>query len=252
VALASWSSSMKTYGLDTGTTHNELVSLDGKRLTREKPVQAFKDHTGPVNDAKLAARAQAIADELDSRRLHPLGIDAPVALAVAGDCRPWERLARGFKTPASLDQRLRRGSRQQQAWHKLARLWSRVAFILTQQHGWRLWQGKKLPKRAKVLVEVYPRMSWLALAAFARITIAEPYGRTGCKDSILDGLGLEWTGSRNVHARDAAVCAITARAVLEHQAGYLGQPVQIDKTHRVLRGGGIAIPGLGAPAMTGD
>jgi hypothetical protein len=61
------------------------------------------------------------------------------------------------------------------------------------------------------------------------------------RDAVLAQLHLTCQQDRfNLHARDAAVCAITAQAVLEGRAGFFGEPVE-GGSGRSLRGGGIAV-----------
>jgi hypothetical protein len=124
----------------------------------------------------------------------------------------------------------------------MARVWTEVTHLLTSKHQWELWHGERVSGTPKLLIEVYPRMSWLSLAAFRRVQVRESWKRVGSRDSVLRHLGLTWAEKRpNRHARDAAVCAITVQTVMNNAAGFLGEDVTVTELP-ALRGGGIAIP----------
>ncbi|MFH1922776.1 MAG: DUF429 domain-containing protein, partial [Planctomycetota bacterium] len=94
-----------------------------------------------------------------------------------------------------------------------------------------------------LIVEVYPRLSWLSLAAFEGIPIESPWRQVAARDRILEDLGMCWQGKRpgGSHVRDAAICAVTAQRVLEGRAGYLGESIQ-ETNQPAFSGGGIAVP----------
>ena len=246
---------MKTYGLDVGTSHNALVELDGNTL-RAIPILASLP-TGLANasswaSATWANHSKAIAAEIVNRSLFPIGIDAALSLAKAGDARPWETVARGFHTPSSLSPLPQSGSAQQRGWWILARLWSGVLGDLARSYGARLWDGWKLSSSQEVplIVEVYPRMSWIALSAAIPNAVTTSYGAASTKQGILAGLGLAWgSPKKNDHHRDAAVCAATVQSVLNGSAGFLGEPVVVGTP---CRGGGIAIPWVLPPPGSGS
>lgn len=239
---------MTVYGLDSGTANNELVGLNSTTLRRLGSLDAFDAGRLPSaietwDAAQWTELAQQVANELDTKGFFPLGVDAALSHAVTGDCRGWEAMAGGFSTPGCLDPLpLDRGSEQQKLWVKTARLWTEVAFWLVTDHGWTLWSGEPVEqKNSRLLVEVYPRLSWLVMAGFTRAPIAYRWREVACRDGILSHLGLAWEGRRpNAHVRDAAMCAITAQRVMEGHAGFLGEPLQVRT--RSFAGGGVALP----------
>jgi hypothetical protein len=236
------------YGIDTGTANNALVRLAGTTLTSLLPIKALPgggipDEAEQWPTQRWCELARAVSAELDQRELFPLGVDAALTLACEPPCRTWEMWARAFATPASLDPLpIDQGSRQQRRWVRMARLWTEVTHLLTSQYQWKLWRGEKVSGAPRLLIEVYPRMSWLSLAAFRGVQVRESWKRVGSRDSVLRHLNLTWAGSRpNRHARDAAVCALTVQAVMNNAAGFLGEDVTVSQLS-ALRGGGIAIP----------
>ena len=242
---------MPAFGIDTGTANNEIVKLDGGRLSREEPLRDLPEGRLPEGEEgwttdRWSQLAGAVAGEINERDLHPLGVDAALAVATASPCRYWEKLARGFETPPTLDPLpIERGSRQQKGWVMMARLWTEVTYLLVTQHGWTLWCGESFDPSTKLIVEVYPRLSWLTVAAFHDhgIPIESPWRQVAARDRILEHLGLSWQGRRpgGPHTRDAAICAVTVQRVIDGRAGYLGEPIQ-HTSQPPFSGGGVAVP----------
>jgi hypothetical protein len=239
---------MATFGIDTGTKNNILVRLEGNQWSIQPALQALPaggipDDSVRWNAPRWTALAEVVASELSERELFPLGVDAALTVARQSDSRWWEEWVGGIYTPSTLEKlSLDVGQAQQRYWMIMARLWTEVTFILTTELGWTIWEGQSVQPEIKVIVEVYPRMSWIGLAAFRGVRVQDSWKRVGSRDAVLGQLNLTCQQDLfNLHARDAAVCAITAQAVLEGRAGFFGEPVEIGGG-RSLRGGGIALP----------
>ena len=89
------------YGIQAGSSGdgdaNHVIKLQGKRLVDDGPLEALADgiRLGPKSSAaEWTKLATAVADELDKRSVHPLGIDAPLTLSEEGtkSGRPFEGL----------------------------------------------------------------------------------------------------------------------------------------------------------------
>jgi hypothetical protein len=244
---------MYGYGIHTTISGdgggNEALKIQGRRLLYEGPLASL---AGGVELDKGSAPAQwrelatAVARELDERGLHPLGLDSPLSLADPGSGgrgRPFESGVQApFKTPESFDGDWPGGASK--TFLKLARLWTEVAYLLVTEHGWTFWAGQARTLGTKILVEVYPRISWATLAAASGTPVDQPYSRVALRDSILEGLQLSGPRKRQLtkDLRDAAVCAVTASNVVARGGGFLGRGVEADKKKRALVGGGIALP----------
>jgi hypothetical protein len=228
---------MRAYGIDAGTRNNPIVVLEGDQLATLDPLAAL---VGGPAECRWTDTADALVEEIEARSLFPLGVDAALSAARGGDARPWESIARGFNTPALLDPLPSGGSKQSKNWWQMARLWTRVACMLVRDHGWTLWEGRPATS-SKLIVEVYPRMSCISLAAALKTPIESSWSRVGLRDAVLGACGLRWDRKPgDKHVRDAAICALTISKVLANHAGFLGEPLTSDGD--LLRGGGIALP----------
>lgn len=245
---------MYGYGIhastSTGNGGNEALKLQGRRLLYEGVLASLEgglDLDPGAPPAEWRRLATAVARELDQRGLHPLGIDSPLTLADPGSGgrgRPFESLVQApFKTPEGFDPWPSGASK---TFLQLARLWTEVAYLLVTEHGWSLWTGQSRTLGTKVLVEVYPRISWATLAAAVGTPVDQPYSRVALRDAILEGLRLSSPRKRQLtkELRDAAVCAVTAGNAIGRGGGFLGRGVERNKKLRALVGGGIALPWL--------
>ena len=231
---------MVTYGIDAGTANNALVSLGGSELRRLE----FETRLRPPPEDDWRSQARELAAELAAQRIYPLGVDAALSLARPPDLsRPWETWMNGFKTPSSVPSRPDGGSEQQLHWWRLARWWTAVAHTLAKEHEYEIWTGGEVSAGARLLVEVYPRVSWVGLAAGTSHAIDSIYksGTVAWRDEVIAALDLHWnTRKKGTHDRDAAICAVTVRQVLRGKARFFGQKVSDAGSHWI--GGGIAIP----------
>ena len=87
-----------------------------------------------------------------------------------------------FKTPEDFDAWPSGASK---TFLKLARLWTEVAYLLVTEHDWSRLGRPGPDPGLKILVEVYPRISWATLAAATGTPIDQPYSRVALRDSIL-------------------------------------------------------------------
>ncbi len=231
---------MITYGIDAGNSNNSLVRLQGRQLRR----LSLKAPVRPPEAPDCRPDANRLAAELAGSNITPLGVDAALTLARSpAVARPWESWLRGFKTPSSVEPLPAGGSNQQQHWWRLTRWWTNLAHILVTAHEYTIWAGGDLPANGRLLIEVYPRVSWTSLAAEISHPIKSIYtsGAVAWRDEVLTALELEWTSPKaGTHDRDAAICAVTARQVVRGKAMFFGQEVSDAGTH--CAGGGIAIP----------
>lgn len=245
---------MYGYGIhasvSAGGGGNEALKLQGRRLLYEGPLASLEggvdlDRSTPAADWRRLATA--VAKEIDQRGLHPLGIDSPLSLADPGSGgrgRPFESVVQApFKTPEAFEPWPGGASK---TFLQLARLWTEVAYLLVTEHEWTLWTGQTRTLGTKVLVEVYPRVSWATLAAAVGTPIDQPYSRVALRDAILNDLGVSAPQKRQLtkDLRDAAICAVTASNAVGRGGGFLGRAAEPDKKHRALVGGGIALPWL--------
>lgn len=242
---------MYGYGVHASVSaSNDTVKVQGRRLLYEGPLTSLEG--GVELDQGATAEqwtklARAVAKELDGRGLHPLGVDTPLTLADPGSSgrgRPFESLIQvPFKTPESFDPW---PSGASASFLLLTRLWSEIAYLLVTEHDWTLWNGQARTLGTKVLVEVYPRISWATLAAATGQPIDEPFSRVALRDAILEGLRISGPTKRQLtkDLRDAGICAITAGNAIARGAGYLGREIEPDRKLRALVGGGIALPWL--------
>lgn len=228
---------------------NQMIKIQGRRLLHSGPLQSLArglDLDGSSPPREWSRAAAAVAEELEDRGLHPLGVDAPLSLADRGSDggRPFESLVQtAFKTPESFDPWPGGSSK---SFLVLARLWTEVAYSLVTEHGWTLWTGQSASTGSRLLVEVYPRASWTTLAAARGVPVEERYPRVAVRDAVIDGIGLSVQEDRPLtkDLRDAAVCAVTTSNVVARGAGFLGRPAETDPKRRALVGGGIAVPWL--------
>lgn len=228
---------------------NQVIKIQGRRLLHSGPLRTVADGLeldGSSRAKEWSRAAAAVAEELEDRGLHPLGVDAPLSLAERGSDggRPFESLVQtAFKTPASFDPWPEVGSKP---FLVLARLWTEVAYTLVTKHGWTLWTGQTASTGSRLLVEVYPRAAWTALAAARGVPVEERYPRVAVRDAVIEGIGLSVQEDRPLtkDLRDAAVCAVTTSNVVARGAGFLGRSAEPDPKRRALVGGGIALPWL--------
>jgi len=229
---------------------NEALKLQGRRLLYEGPLASLQggvdlDGSSPAADWRRLAKA--VAEEIDRRGLHPLGVDSPLTLADPGSGgrgRPFESLVQApFKTPEAFDPWPSGASK---TFLQLARLWTEVAYLLVTEHEWTLWTGQSRTLGTKVLVEVYPRVSWATLAAAVGTPIDQPYSRVALRDAILEDLRISGPRKRQLtkDLRDGAICAVTASNAVGRGGGFLGRGAEPNKKLRALVGGGIALPWL--------
>lgn len=245
---------MYGYGIhassSAGGGGNEAIKIQGKRALYAGPLAALEG--GVDLDAGAAPRewtrlAQAVASELDHRGLHPLGVDSPLTLADPGSGgrgRPFESLVQApFKTPESFDPWPGGASK---SFLQLARLWTEIAYLLVTEHDWSLWTGQSRTLGTKVLIEVYPRLSWATLAAATGTAVDQPYSRVAMRDAILQGLQISGPHKRQLtrDLRDGVMCAVTASNAIGHGGGFLGRDAEPVARRRALVGGGIAVPWL--------
>lgn len=245
---------MYGYGINAGTSsdgdYNRVVKLQGRRLLDDGALESLAG--GLTLDGKSSASewtdlAAAVADELESRSVYPLGVAAPLTLSEIGtrSGRPFESLVRTpFRTPSTFE--AWPGKVDDSQLH-LTRLWTEVAWILTQERKWTLWVGEGHTLGTKVIVEVYPRQAWTSLMASRRAPVLKQYGRSvQVRDDALEALQLRFVDRDRPtkELRDAAVSAATVGKVITRTAGYLGKPVEQAEGERALRGGGIAVPWL--------
>lgn len=236
--------------ISAGGGGNEALKLQGRRLLYEGALASLEggvelDQGSPP--AQWRRLADAVARELDQRGLHPLGVDSPLTLADPGSGgrgRPFESLVQAaFKTPETFDPWPGGASK---SFLQLARLWTEVAYVLVTEYGWSLWTGQTRTLGTKVLVEVYPRISWATLAAAVGTPVDQPYSRVALRDAILEGLQLSAPRKRQLtrELRDAAVCAVTASNAVGRGGGFLGRDAEPDRKLGALVGGGVALPWL--------
>lgn len=244
---------MYGYGIHTALSDdggsNHVMKIQGKRLLYVGPLESLagKLRLGKTSKPeRWTEKAAAVAEELDDRGLHPLGVDSPltVALPAAEGGRAFESLVQtAFKTPDGFDPWPGGASK---SFLVLARLWTEVAYLLVAKHDWTLWTGQQRTTGTKLLVEVYPRASWTSLAAAVMAPVEERYPRVAVRDTVIEGVGLRPPDDRPLtrDLRDAAICAVTTSNVVSRGAGFLGRDAERDTRRRVLVGGGIAVPWL--------
>ncbi|MGD2115771.1 MAG: hypothetical protein PVG07_11995 [Acidobacteriota bacterium] len=245
---------MYGYGIDAGVSDdgncNRVIKLQGRRLLEGGGLQSLKGGVSLDGSSKNPAwskLAREVAAELDDRGIHPVGVDCPLTLAVpgAGRGRPFENLVQApIPTPADFES-WPSGSSASRA--VLARLWSQVARILVDDHGWTLWAGEQRIVGSKLLVEVFTRTTWTALAAARRVPVLKEYSRSvQLRDDVLEALGVAFPGDvrLNESLRDGAACAITAGKVATRTAGFLGTELEEHPKLPAFTGGGIAVPWL--------
>lgn len=243
------------YGIQAGSSGdgdaNHVIKLQGKRLIDDGPLEALAGgiSLGPKSSAaEWTKLAQAVADELDSRSVHPLGIDAPLTLSEEGtrSGRPFEGLVQApFRTPSTFDPWPKKSSSGD--WLLVARLWTEVAYVLVEQKDWTLWSGEGHTFGTKIMAEVYPRVAWTTLAACMGQQVLKHYGRSvQVRDDTLAAMSLFFANRDrpNNELRDAAVCAATVGKVTTRTSGFLGKPLEAAPKERAFRGGGIAVPWL--------
>lgn len=245
---------MYGYGIDAGVADdgnsNRVVRLQGRRLLEDGALKPLTD--GIPLDASATPRewtelARELAGELDERGIHPVGVNAPLTLATpgAGRGRPFENLVQApTSTPADFDE-WPSGTAAPRA--LLARLWSETARLLVERHNWTLWAGEQRIVGSKLLVEVFTRTTWTALAAASRVPVVKEYSRSvQLRDDVLEVLGVAFPSDvrLNEELRDAAVCAITAGKVPTGTAGFLGTELEDHPSLPTFIGGGIAVPWL--------
>jgi hypothetical protein len=234
----------KAYGLDCGTIHNRLVSLEKGQVEHLDPIGALDNCLEGCEvwvSSDWSALAELIANEIVERNLFTIGIDCALTRARTGDNRPWEKISKGFNTPASFDPWPVGGSVQQQNWWKMSRLWTEVTWCLVMNHRYTLFQGESL-ETERLIVEVYPRLSWLCYAASRRIACAISFDLMQARDDIVRGVGINVPPRWNRHDRDATICAMTAICARAGRTGFLGEGALQDAGSKSFRGGGIAVP----------
>ena len=244
---------MYGYGISAGLSEdrdqNQIVKLQGRRIIVEGGLESLAggvalDGSSPMK--KWSALTKALADELDSRGIYPLAVDCALSLPVdsSTDGRPFENLVQTpFKTPAGF----KPWPKGPEHWLVLARLWTEVAFRLVGEHGWTLWTGQRRISGSKILLEVYPRLSWATVSASLHVPVEKEYSRSvEVRDRTLEALDLTLSGRDRLNddLRDAAICAVTASKVATRTAGFLGVPAEPNAMRRALVGGGIAVPWL--------
>jgi hypothetical protein len=246
---------MYGYGIhasaSAGGGGNEAIKIQGKRALYAGPLASLEggvDLGAATLPREWSRLAKAVAVELDERGLHPLGVDSPLTLADPGSGgrgRPFESLVQApFKTPGSFDPWPSGASK---TFLQLARLWTEVAYVLVTEHDWSLWTGQTRTLGTKVLIEVYPRLSWATLAAATGTPVDEPYSRVALRDAILEGLelsGPSYKRQLTKDLRDAVVCAVTASNAVGRGGGFLGRDAEPAPKCRALVGGGIGVPWL--------
>lgn len=234
----------KSYGLDCGTVHNRLVSLYEGQVKKLDPISALGHSLEGCevwSPFKWSELAECVATEIVDRNLFTIGIDCALTRTTTGNSRPWEKIAKGFYTPDSFTPWPGGGSLQQQNWWKMVRLWTEVTWYLVSNHRYVLFQSGVL-ECERLLVEVYPRLSWLCYAASRQIPFDISFDRMQARDNIIRAIGINAPKSWNRHDRDATICAQTALCARAGRAGFLGQPAFRDAANKTLKGGGIAIP----------
>lgn len=243
---------MYGYGIDAGVSDdghsNRIIKLQGRRLLDGGPLRTLEQgisldaSSGNAAWTKLAKR---VAAELEDRGVHPVGVSAPLTLATPGTGRgrPFENLVQApIPTPAQFDD-WPSGTSAVRA--ILARLWSQVAHLLVSEHGWTLWSGEQRIVGSKLLVEVFPRMTWASLAAARRVPVLKEYSRSvQLRDDVLSDLGIGFQSDirMNESLREAAGCAVTVGKVTTRTAGYLGTELDDHPSLPAFTGGGIAVP----------
>lgn len=243
---------MYGYGIDAGVSRgghsNRIIKLQGRRLLDGGHVHTLEGGV-PLGQSSGAATwtklAKQVATELEERGVHPLGVSAPLTLATPGTGRgrPFENLVQApIPTPADF-KAWPSGSSAARA--TLARLWSQVAHLLVSDHGWTLWSGEQRIVGSKLLVEVFPRMTWTTLAAARRVPVGKEYSRSvQLRDDVLQavGVGFQAEVRLNESLREAAACAVTVGKVATRTAGYLGTELDDHPTLPAFTGGGVAVP----------
>jgi len=240
------------YGIDAGVSDdghsNRIIKLQGRRLLEGGRLHTVKGGI-PLDESSGSAAwtklAKAVAEELEERSVHPLGISAPLTLATPGTGRgrPFENLIQApIPTPADFET-WPSGTSTTRA--ILARLWTQVAHLLVTKHGWTLWSGEQRIVGSKLLVEVFPRMTWTTLAAARRVAVTKEYSRSvQLRDDVLQavGIGFQSDVRLNESLREAAACAVTVGKVTTRTAGYLGTELDDHPKLPAFTGGGIAVP----------
>jgi hypothetical protein len=242
------------YGIDAETTDdgssNRVIKLQGSRLLESGGIATLSGGVTLGPDAapgEWSELATAVAAELDEKGIHPVGINCPLTLAMPGDGRgrPFENLVQApIPTPATFES-WPSGTSASRA--VLARLWSETARKLVEKYGWTLWAGEQRIVGSKLLVEVFSRTTWTALAAARRVPVVKEYSRSvQLRDDVLQALGVGFASDVRVNEalRDAAACAITAGKVATRTAGYLGTELDEHPSLPCFVGGGIAVPWL--------
>lgn|GEM_PF-1434955 len=245
---------MYGYGIDAGVTDdgncNRVIKLQGRRLLEGGAIECLAGGIALGPDStphQWSVLANRLARELDEKGIHPVGINCPLTLAVPGEGRgrPFENLVQApIPTPATFDD-WPSGTSASRA--VLARLWSETARLLVEQLGWTLWAGEHRIVGSKLLVEVFSRSSWTALAAARRVPVVKEYSRSvQLRDDVLQTLGVGFPSDTrlNESLRDGAACAITAGKVATRTAGFLGMELEEHPRLPCFTGGGIAVPWL--------
>ena len=245
---------MYGYGIDAELSDdgssNRVIKLQGRRLLESGSIAALSGGVtlGPDSaPGQWSEIARAVAAELDDKGIHPVGINCPLTLATPGEGRgrPFENLVQApIPTPATFDS-WPSGTSASRA--VLARLWSEIARTLVEEHGWTLWAGEQRIVGSKLLVEVFSRTTWTALAAARRVPVVKEYSRSvQLRDDVLQTLGVGFPSDVRVNEslRDGAAAAITAGKVATRTAGYLGTELEEHPSLPCFTGGGIAVPWL--------
>lgn len=137
-----------------------------------------------------------------------IGVDAPCGWSVPGVARLCERelMARRifcFSTPC----------RDKADGHKTGyydwMLQGEALYTALVENGWPLYTGR--PGRSKVVFETFPHAIACTLAG--RVLPAK--GKSGSRREVLRKVGLDTSRLPNIDFVDAALCAVTARAVCE-------------------------------------
>lgn len=242
---------MYGYGIHAGTSKdsddNRIVKLQGRRLVDEGPLETLEDgfpldeNASPEEWTELA---EAVIDEIENRSIYPLGVDAPLTLAESSGGRPFEALVRTpYRTPETFEP----WPKKRSSMLLITRLWTEMAYIMVKQRDWTLWVGEGHTLGTKLLVEVYPRLSWGTLAACRGAAVLKHYGRSvQVRDDTLAALRLKFVNRDRPtkELRDAAVCAVTIGKVATRTSGYLGKELEHAGGAPAFGGGGIAVPWL--------
>ena len=242
---------MYGYGIHTGTSKdsddNRVVKLQGRRLVDEGPLETLKEGFPLDEDATpedWTALANEMIDEIEERSIYPLGVDAPLTLAESGSGRPFEALVRTpYRTPETFDP----WPKKRSSMLLITRLWTEMAYLMVKERDWTLWVGEGHTLGTKLLVEVYPRLSWATLAACRGASVHKHYGRSvQVRDDTLAALRLKFVNRDRPtkELRDAAICAVTIGKVATRTSGYLGKALERSVDDHAFGGGGVAVPWL--------